>query len=104
MDWSVKHTVESQWFYGFNRSAFSDRASPVGFAGPKRVTPTPFQIKDLPVIDVVLISHNHYDHLDRASIEDLIAYQPSIKFFVPLGLAKTLMGWGAKDVTELDWW
>jgi len=83
---------------------FSDRASPVGFAGPKRVTPTPFQIKDLPVIDVVLISHNHYDHLDRASIEDLIAYQPSIKFFVPLGLAKTLMGWGAKDVTELDWW
>ena len=83
---------------------FSDRASPVGFAGPKRVTPTPFQIKDLPVIDVVLISHNHYDHLDRASIEDLIAYQPSIKFFVPLGLAKTLRGWGAKDVTELDWW
>src|SRR6056300_157695 len=83
---------------------FSDRASPDGFAGPKRVTPTPFQIKDLPVIDVVLISHNHYDHLDRASIEDLIADQPSIKFFVPLGLAKTLMGWGAKDVTELDWW
>jgi N-acyl-phosphatidylethanolamine-hydrolysing phospholipase D len=83
---------------------FSDRASPVGFAGPKRVTPTPFQIKDLPVIDVVLISHNHYDHLDRASIEDLVAYQPSIKFFVPLGLAKTLIGWGAKDVTELDWW
>lgn len=83
---------------------FSDRASPVGFAGPKRVTPTPFQIKDLPVIDVVLISHNHYDHLDRASIKDLIAYQPSIKFFVPLGLAKTLTGWGAKDVTEIDWW
>jgi N-acyl-phosphatidylethanolamine-hydrolysing phospholipase D len=83
---------------------FSDRAAPVGFAGPKRVTPTPFQIKDLPVVDVVLISHNHYDHLDRASIEDLIAYQPSIKFFVPLGLAKTLIGWGVKDVTELDWW
>ncbi|NCV29901.1 MAG: MBL fold metallo-hydrolase, partial [Rhodobacteraceae bacterium] len=83
---------------------FSDRASPVGFAGPKRVTPIPFQIKDLPVIDVVLISHNHYDHLDRESIEDLIAYQPTIKFFVPLGLAKTLIGWGAKDVTELDWW
>ena len=52
----------------------------------------------------MLISHNHYDHLDRTSIADLIAYQPSIKFFVPLGLAKTLRGWGAKDVTELDWW
>ncbi|NCX07632.1 MAG: MBL fold metallo-hydrolase, partial [Rhodobacteraceae bacterium] len=83
---------------------FSGRASPVGFAGPKRVTPTPFEISDLPVVDVVLISHNHYDHLDRTSIVDLIAYQPSIKFFVPLGLAKTLRGWGAKDVTELDWW
>jgi L-ascorbate metabolism protein UlaG (beta-lactamase superfamily) len=83
---------------------FSGRASPVGFAGPKRVTPAPFEISDLPVVDVVLISHNHYDHLDRTSIVDLIAYQPSIKFFVPLGLAKTLRRWGAKDVTELDWW
>jgi N-acyl-phosphatidylethanolamine-hydrolysing phospholipase D len=83
---------------------FSGRASPVGFAGPKRVTPAPFEISDLPVVDVVLISHNHYDHLDRTSIADLIAYQPSIKFFVPLGLAKTLRKWGANDVTELDWW
>ncbi len=83
---------------------FSGRASPVGFAGPKRVTPAPFEISDLPIVDVVLISHNHYDHLDRTSIADLIAYQPSIKFFVPLGLAKTLRKWGANDVTELDWW
>ncbi len=83
---------------------FSGRASPVGFAGPKRVTPAPFEISDLPIVDVVLISHNHYDHLDRTSIADLIAYQPSIKFFVPLGLAKTLRKWGANDVTELYWW
>ncbi len=83
---------------------FSGRASQVGFAGPKRVTPAPFEISDLPIVDVVLISHNHYDHLDRTSIADLIAYQPSIKFFVPLGLAKTLRKWGANDVTELDWW
>ena len=83
---------------------FSGCASPVGFAGPKRVTPAPFEISDLPIVDVVLISHNHYDHLDRTSIADLIAYQPSIKFFVPLGLAKTLRKWGANDVTELDWW
>ena len=83
---------------------FSGRASPVGFAGPNRVTPAPFEISDLPIVDVVLISHNHYDHLDRTSIADLIAYQPSIKFFVPLGLAKTLRKWGANDVTELDWW
>ena len=53
---------------------FSGRASPVGFAGPNRVTPAPFEISDLPIVDVVLISHNHYDHLDRTSIADLIAY------------------------------
>ena len=83
---------------------FSNRASPPFFAGPKRVTPTPFKIEDLPDIDVVLISHNHYDHLDRASIKDLLKHQPSIKFMVPLGLAQTLHKWGDVDVTELDWW
>ncbi len=83
---------------------FSNRASPLFFGGPKRVTPTPFKIGDLPNIDVVLISHNHYDHLDRSSIKDLVKHQPSIKFMVPLGLAQTLYKWGAVDVTELDWW
>ena len=83
---------------------FSNRASPLFFGGPKRVTPTPFEIEDLPNIDFVLISHNHYDHLDRPSIKDLVKHQPSIKFMVPLGLAQTLHKWGAVDVTELDWW
>ena len=83
---------------------FSNRASPLFFGGPKRVTPTPFEIEDLPNIDIVLISHNHYDHLDRSSIKDLVKHQPSIKFMVPLGLAQTLYKWGAVDVTELDWW
>ena len=83
---------------------FSNRASPLFFGGPKRVTPTPFKIVDLLDIDVVLISHNHYDHLDRSSIRNLIKHQPSIKYLVPLGLAQTLRKWGAVDVTELDWW
>ena len=83
---------------------FSNRASPLFFGGPKRVTPTPFKIKDLPDIDLVLISHNHYDHLDRSSIRDLIKHQPSIQFMVPLGLAPKLHKWGAVDVIELDWW
>ena len=83
---------------------FSNRASPLFFGGPKRVTPIPFNIKDLPNIDVVLISHNHYDHLDRSSIRDLIKHQPSIKFLVPLGLGQTLYKWGVVDVIELDWW
>ena len=83
---------------------FTDRASPVGFMGPKRVTPVPFNIQDLPKIDIVLISHNHYDHLDEESITILARTQPNIKFLVPLGLAKTLRSWGAEDVVELDWW
>ena len=82
----------------------TQRASPVNFLGPQRLVEPGISLTDLPVIDIVIISHNHYDHLDRTSIVDLIAYQPSIKFFVPLGLAKTLREWGANDVTELDWW
>ena len=52
---------------------FSERASPVGFAGPKRIVPLPIDIPELPAIDVVLISHNHYDHLDAESVKRLAA-------------------------------
>lgn len=83
---------------------FSGRASPLSFWGPKRVTPIPFNISDLPKIDVVLISHNHYDHLDEESIRKLSRSQPDIQFLVPLGLASLLKDWGARNVQELDWW
>ena len=83
---------------------FADRASPFSFMGPKRVTPAPFSIADLPMIDVVVISHNHYDHLDEQSIRDIATRQPQIKFLVPLGLKQLMLSWGAQDVTELDWW
>ena len=83
---------------------FSDRASPIGFLGPKRITPPPIAINDLPEIDIVLISHNHYDHLDKTTIKELTKLQPSIKYFVPLGLSGKLRSWGASDVIELDWW
>ncbi len=83
---------------------FADRASPFSFMGPKRVTPVPFSIADLPMIDVVVISHNHYDHLDEQSIRDIATRQPQIKFLVPLGLKQLMLSWGAQDVTELDWW
>ena len=53
---------------------------------------------------MVLISHNHYDHLDKETIVELSELQPNIKYFVPLGLKKTLVKWGAKDIVELDWW
>jgi len=83
---------------------FSDRASPFSFMGPKRVTLSPVQIADLPRIDAVVISHNHYDHLDESSIRAIAKSQPSVEFFVPLGLKSLLEGWGAEHVTELDWW
>lgn len=83
---------------------FTGRASPFSFVGPKRITPPPFEVSDLPKVDIVLISHNHYDHLDKKTIIALSEQQPDIKYFVPLGLAETLTSWGAQDVVELDWW
>jgi L-ascorbate metabolism protein UlaG (beta-lactamase superfamily) len=66
---------------------FSDRASPIGFLGPKRFAPLNINIADLPHIDAVLISHNHYDHLDLATVQKLIKQKNGApKFFVPLGV------------------
>ncbi len=56
---------------------FSDRASPVSFAGPKRSTPPAISMQQLPVIDAVLISHNHYDHLDKASVKAVQKSNPT---------------------------
>lgn len=84
---------------------FSDRASPVSFAGPKRQTALPLQLADLPRIDLVLISHNHYDHLDRATVLALNA-QPGGPplFVVPLGLERWLADEGITRSQALDWW
>ena len=83
---------------------FSNYASPFSFMGPKRITSVPFTIPELPRLDVIVISHNHYDHLDEQSIREIAIYQPEVRFLVPLGLKKLLLEWGANDVTELDWW
>jgi N-acyl-phosphatidylethanolamine-hydrolysing phospholipase D len=84
---------------------FSQRASPVGFAGPRRAQPPGIALPDLPPIDVVLVSHNHYDHLDRDSIVQLAARgQGRTVFLVPLGLKAWMEAQGVRDVFELDWW
>ena len=83
---------------------FSDRASPVSFAGPKRVVPPAVTIDDLPQIDAVVISHSHYDHLDLPSLTTLHALQDQVTFLVPLGLKELLQGAGISNVIELDWW
>ncbi|MFZ3322145.1 MAG: MBL fold metallo-hydrolase [Usitatibacter sp.] len=84
---------------------FSERASPVQFAGPKRIVPLPIEVADLPRIDVVLVSHNHYDHLDVDSVKKLAARpEGSPLFLVPLGLKAWFAGIGIERVEELDWW
>lgn len=84
---------------------FSERISPVHFFGPKRQAPLPFQLDDLPPIDLVLISHNHYDHLDLPTLKK-IANKPGKKtlFLVPRGDQALLNSEGIKNVNELDWW
>ncbi|NKI94569.1 MBL fold metallo-hydrolase [Rhizobacter sp. SG703] len=84
---------------------FSERASPVPFAGPKRHQPPGVALADLPHIDLVLASHNHYDHLDGASV-DALQRQPggAPLFIVPLGVKAWLAERGIANAVELDWW
>lgn len=84
---------------------FSDRISPLGFLAPERQTPVPFQISEMPPIDVVLISHNHYDHLDLPTLETIAKKENGkVLFLVPLGDQNLLNSKGILNVKELDWW
>ena len=82
---------------------FSQAASPVSFA-VRRFQQPPIALQDLPPIDYILISHDHYDHLDMSTMEFFI--DRDSKFVVPLGVKAHLTGWGivAERVTEKDWW
>lgn len=82
---------------------FCDRASPFPFAGPKRLAALPITIDDLPRIDIILLSHNHYDHCDKSALRVLFKqYDPVV--LVPLGVKNLVEGWGANRAVELDWW
>jgi len=84
---------------------FSRRASPVQFLGPARAQKPGIALEDLPHIDVVVISHNHYDHLDRASVKALAGQAGGEPLFlVPLGLKAWLQRLGVTRAVELDWW
>ena len=82
---------------------FSDFASPVSFAGPKRITRPAIEQEDLPTIHAVVISHDHYDHLDVSSVKQL-GNTPT--YFVPLGIKRWLLkrGIDAARIVEMDWW
>ena len=83
---------------------FSRRASPLKFYGPLRKTPLALAPSELPALDAIFISHNHYDHLDRTTVRQLHRRFPQVQFFVPLGLGRWFARLGIKKVTELDWW
>ncbi|MDI3362167.1 MBL fold metallo-hydrolase [Lelliottia sp. V89_10] len=83
---------------------FSRRASPLPFVGPERKTPPVISVETLPRLDALVISHNHYDHLDSATVRRLLRRFPDLRVFVPLGLGDWFRRRGAKSIIELDWW
>ncbi len=91
----VRVLTDPQW---------SERASPVSFLGPKRFHPPPAPLEALGHLDAVLISHDHYDHLDMRTVQTLA--KAGVRFLVPLGVGAHLRRWTVPDsqITELDWW
>lgn len=83
---------------------WSERCSPSRLSGPKRLHEPPVALRELPPLDAVLISHDHYDHLDMESIQNLVDLQ-AMPFLVPLGVGAHLERWGvpATRIIELDW-
>lgn len=83
---------------------FSERSSPLTWIGPTRFHENPISIKDLPAIDAVVISHDHYDHLDHRTVQALGERAPV--YIVPLGVGARLESWGvpAQRIVERDWW
>jgi L-ascorbate metabolism protein UlaG (beta-lactamase superfamily) len=80
------------------------RASPLRLAGPKRFQPVPVPLRALPPVDLVVISHDHYDHLDYPTIRALA--RSDVPFVTSLGVGAHLEAWGVapERITELDWW
>ena len=83
---------------------FTQRCGPYNLFGPKRYTNMPCQIEDIPYIDAVVISHNHYDHMSHPTLTKISQQHPNAHFFVPLGNKPWFDHFGFKNITELDWW
>ncbi|CBX99765.1 hypothetical protein IAQ61_003002 [Plenodomus lingam] len=83
---------------------FEDCCAPFNMKSLKRYTPPPCEIEDLPMVDAVVISHNHYDHLSYPTIQRLHKKFPHAHYFAPLGNKSWFEKSGITNVTELDWW
>jgi L-ascorbate metabolism protein UlaG (beta-lactamase superfamily) len=90
--------------YWLTDPVFSERASPVQWAGPKRFHHLPLQLSDIPALAGIILSHDHYDHLDKQSV--LALNDRTERFIVPLGVDQHLISWGIpqEKIIALDWW
>lgn len=96
--------VEIDGYRVLTDPVWSDRCSPSDLVGPQRLHPPPVQLDGLPAVDAVVISHDHYDHLDIDTVIALVRSQRA-PFFVPLGVGAHLRSWGVPEdrIIELDW-
>ncbi|KHT35910.1 MBL fold metallo-hydrolase [Vibrio sinaloensis] len=99
---SVLLNLDDNWI--LTDPVLSERASPVQWAGPKRFHPSPINASNLPPIDIVIISHDHYDHLDKNTIQAIAKKVGT--FVTPLKVGDLLVSWGVapEKVVQLDWW
>jgi L-ascorbate metabolism protein UlaG (beta-lactamase superfamily) len=95
--------IQTESFNLLTDPVWSERVSPVTFAGPRRHRAPGLNFHDLPPIDAILLSHNHYDHCDRETLRQL-AQRDHPEIFCPLGLAGWLGKQGFQKIRELDWW
>ncbi|MET0863182.1 MAG: MBL fold metallo-hydrolase, partial [Nakamurella sp.] len=96
--------IEIDGRYVLTDPVWSDRVSPSETIGPSRLHPMPIGLDDLPAVDAIVISHDHYDHLDLPTVRHLLHSQTA-PFVVPLGIGAHLRGWDvpAERIIELDW-
>jgi N-acyl-phosphatidylethanolamine-hydrolysing phospholipase D len=83
---------------------WSNKCSPISFIGPSRLCKPAIPLEELPQIDFVFISHNHYDHLDKKTVKDLYKLFPNIIWIVPEGVKKWFYKNSIYRVFELSWW
>jgi L-ascorbate metabolism protein UlaG (beta-lactamase superfamily) len=96
--------LEIDGFRVLTDPVWGERASPTTIAGPRRFQPVPVALSALPPLDAVIVSHDHYDHLDYPTIVDLAHID--VPFFTSLGVGAHLESWGVapERIRELDWW